>query len=146
MSLNWSSYRASVELVFMWIFVYEIFGFCWAHKILWISKIQRVHYCVWRKCCLLCKQLDSFCCPRKQVVILGDQVLSPIEIASWIIASGPRWQPNKILLVYQQCQIFCFSRFLICQSKGNSQSFMCYRLATTCIYVNSSFVEFSMVI
>ena len=37
-------------------------------------------------------------------------------------------------------------RFLICQSKGNSQIFMCYRLAATCIYLNSSFVEFSMVI
>ena len=45
-------------------------------------QIQRVHYCVWRKCCLLCKPFDSFCYPRKQVVILGDQALSPIEIAS----------------------------------------------------------------
>ena len=45
-------------------------------------QIQRVHYCVWRKCCLLCKRFDSFCYPRKQVVILDDQALSPIEIAS----------------------------------------------------------------
>ena len=45
-------------------------------------QIQRVHYCVWWKCCLLCKPFDSFCYPRKQVVILGDQALSPIEIAS----------------------------------------------------------------
>ena len=103
-------------------------------------QIQRVHYCVWRNCCLLCKPFDSFCYPRKQVVILGDQALSPIEIVSWIIASGQRWHSKEILLVYQQCQICCFSHFLICQSKGNSQSFMCYWLATTCIYVNSSWV------
>ena len=45
-------------------------------------QIQRLHYCPWRKCCLLCKRLDSFCYPTKQVVILGDQALSPIEIAS----------------------------------------------------------------
>ena len=51
---------------------------------------------------------------------------------------------KEILLVYQQCQICCFSHFLICQSKGNSQSFICYRLATTCIYVNSSFIVFNV--
>ena len=44
-------------------------------------QIQRLHYRVWRKCCLLCKRFDLFCYPRKQVVILGDQTLSPIEIA-----------------------------------------------------------------
>ena len=122
---------------FIWaLFVYLALNF----------QIQRLHYFFWRKCCLLSQRFDSFCYPRKKVVILGDQALSPIEIASWIIASGPRWHSKEILVVYQQCQIFCFSRFLICQSKGNSQKFLCYLLATTCIYLNSSFVEFPMVV
>ena len=108
-------------------------------------QFQPLHYCVWRKCCLLCKRFYSFCYPRKQAVILGDQAVSPIEIASWVIASGPRWHSKEILQIYQQCQICWFSR-LICQSKRNSQSFMCYRFATTCIYVNSSFVEFPHVV
>ena len=114
---------------------------CFLFVLAFNFQIQCLHYCVWRKCCLLCKQFDSFCYPRKQVYNdSGWPSKSPIEIVSWIIASGPRWHSKEILLVYQQCQICCFSDFLICQSKGNSQSFMCYRLATTCIYVNSSWV------
>ena len=67
-------------------------------KFIFISlnfQFRRLHSCVWKKCCLLRKRFDSSCHPRKQVVILSDQVLSPIETASWVIASCPRWHSKK---------------------------------------------------
>ena len=57
-----------------------------------------------------------------------------------------RWYSKEILQVYQQCQVRCFSRFLICHPKEDSKSFMCYCFATTYIYVNSSFIEFPLVV
>ena len=61
-----------------------------------------------------------------------------------VIASGPHWHPKEILQAYQQCQICCFDHVLICERKF--KSFMFYWFATTCIYVNSSFVEFPLIV
>ena len=109
-------------------------------------QFRLLHYCVRRKCCLLCKRIYSLC-PRKEIVIIG--WLNSISIGNCVVSYS--WlsmlRLEEILKVYQQCQICCFNHVLsIYQSKGNSQSFMYYQFATTCIYVKSSLAEFSLVV
>ena len=96
------------------------------------------------KWCLPCKRYDSFSYPGKQAVIPGDETLSPIEFASWVIAMfvhvdarGRFWKFISVKFVTLTVSV---------QSKGNTQSFMCYRFATTCTYVNSSYVEYALIV
>ena len=75
---------------------------------------------------------------------LGDETLSPIEFASRVIAMfvhvdsrGRFWKFISVKFVTLTVSV---------QSKGNTQSFMCYRFATTCTYVNSSYVEYALIV
>ena len=109
-------------------------------------QFRHLHYCVWRNCCLLCKRFDSFY-PRKEVVILGWSNSISIRNSVVVMAGPPCWEktsfPSLSSFPSLATEIFCFNHVLsIYQSKGNSKNFMYYRFATSCIYVNSSFVEF----
>ena len=63
------------------------------------------------------------------------------------LASSPRWPLKEFLQVYHSVKLVALTIFWVStQSKGNSQSFTCYQSTTTCTYINSSCIEFVLVV